>query len=186
MIEKTKELSEMTLEELWRLFPIYLTEHNPDWAEWYSEEVEYLKTILTEGVEYHHIGSTAIQNIMAKPIIDIIIAVKDCESLKETAEILKEHNYIIMSENKNRISLNKGYTVNGFAEKVFHLHIRLDADTDEIYFRDYLNSHSRIAKEYEKLKLELWKKYKYNRNAYTDAKSEFVNKYTHLAKIDKK
>ena len=87
-----------------------------------------------------------------------------------------------MSASENRISLNKGYTPNGFAKKVFHLHLRLEDDADEIYFRDYLNSHPDVAKEYEELKLQLWKEYEHNRDAYTNAKTQFVKKYTNLAK----
>ena len=80
------------------------------------------------------------------------------------------------------ISFNKGYTEQGFAERVFHLHLRLYGDNDELYFRDYLNDHPEIAKEYEALKLTLWKKYEHNRDAYTDAKGEFITKYTEEAK----
>ncbi len=179
-----KKLSEMTLEELWDLFPIILTEHKPYWADWYDEEVALLKIILPPSTEYHHIGSTAIEGIWAKPIIDILIVVKSSSELKDTAAILQENGYIVMSVNDKRISLNKGYTENGFAEKVFHLHLRLENDTDEIYFKDYLNSHFEVAKAYEKLKLELWKKYERNRDAYTEAKTEFIKKYTQLAKQD--
>lgn len=177
-----KKLSEMTLEELWQLFPIVLEEHDPHWAEWYGEEVEILKSILSSEAEYYHIGSTAINGIMAKPIIDILSVVKNKDQLKQSAEQLKAHGYIIMSEAENRISLNKGYTESGFAERVFHLHLRLCGDTDEIFFRDYLNANPDIAKEYEKLKLGLWKKYEHNRDAYTDAKTDFVKKYTEIAK----
>ena len=87
-----------------------------------------------------------------------------------------------MSANESRISLNKGYTENGFAEKVFHLHVRLSGDVDEIYFRDYLNTHPAVAKEYVQLKLRLCKQYEHNRDTYTEAKTEFVKKYTTLAK----
>lgn len=38
-----KKLSEMTLEELWELFPIILTEHREEWARWYAEEAEVLR-----------------------------------------------------------------------------------------------------------------------------------------------
>lgn len=178
----SNKLSEMTLEELWQLFPIFLTEHKPYWENWYNDEVGQLKRILPKDVEYHHIGSTAIKDIMAKPIIDILIALNSNFELKQAAKTLQERGYLIMSESENRISLNKGYTENGFAEKVFHLHIRLKGDTDEIYFKDYLNAHSDVAKSYEKLKLSLWEKYEHNRDAYTQAKSEFVEKYTKLAK----
>ncbi len=177
-----KNLSEMTLEELWELFPIILTEHKSYWANWYREEVSILKNLLPPELEYHHIGSTAINHIWAKPIIDILIIVNSDKQLKDTADTLRKNGYIIMSASDKRISLNKGYTENGFAEKVFHLHLRLENDKDEIYFRDYLNSHYEIAKEYEEMKLRLWKKYEHDRDAYTNAKSQFVKKYTELAK----
>lgn len=178
----SKKLSEMTLEELWQLFPIFLTEHKPYWSDWYDEETALLKDILPQAAEIFHIGSTAIDGIMAKPIIDIIVAVNSKELLKKSAELLGKHNYIIMSASENRISLNKGYTESGFAERVFHIHLRLKGDADEIYFRDYLNAHPDVAKQYEELKLRLWKEFEHNRDAYTDAKGEFVKKYTDLAK----
>ncbi len=177
-----KKLSEMTLEELWELFPIVLTEHKPYWADWYREETALLKRLLPPETKYYHVGSTAINGIFAKPIIDILIVVKSVEQLKAAAEVLRQNGYLVMSESDERISLNKGYTESGFAEKVFHLHIRLENDIDEVYFRDYLNSHTEAAKEYERLKLGLWKKFEHNRDAYTEAKTEFVTKYTRLAK----
>lgn len=182
MFMKNNKLSEMTLEELWELFPIFLTEHKPHWADWYKDEVALLKNLLPPTTQYHHIGSTAVKGIWAKPIIDILIVAQSAGQLKQAADILQQNDYIVMSQTAKRISLNKGYTENGFAERVFHLHIRLEDDKDEIYFCDYLNKHSDVAKEYEKLKLELWKKHEHDRDAYTQAKSEFVNKYTEKAK----
>jgi len=164
------------------LFPIILKEHNSCWKEWYNEEVAQLKNLLSSDVKYHHIGSTAINEIMAKPIIDILVVVNSKNKLKQTASILEKNGYIIMSTAETRISLNKGYTLAGFAEKVFHLHIRVEGDEEEVYFRDYLNANPKIAKEYEKLKLKLQKKFKYNRDANTEAKTEFVNRVTNLAK----
>ena len=137
---------------------------------------------MPQDTEYHHIGSTAINGIMAKPIIEILIAGESKDQLNQTALIMPNNNYIVMSSSENRISLNKGYTESGFAEKVFHLHVRLKDDLDEISFRDYLNNHPAVAKDYEQLKLRLWKEYEHNRDAYTNAKSEFVNKYTKSAK----
>ena len=177
-----KKLSEMTLNELWELFPIVLSEHKDYWSEQYREEVSKLKSILPEDTEYHHVGSTAVFGIMAKPIVDILIVVGSVEKMANAATAMKSHGYIIMSESHTRVSLNYGYTESGFAEKVFHYHIRLKGDTDEIYFRDYLIAHPDIAHEYEKLKLKLWKEYEHNRDAYTNAKSDFVKKYTDIAK----
>ena len=176
-----KKLSDMTLEELWELFPIFLTEHDRRWAQWYDEEINILGDVLPD-VKFYHIGSTAVSGICAKPIIDILAEVNDRTRLYRVADILRDYGYIIMASSEGRISLNKGYTEKGFDERVFHLHIRLSGDTDEIYFRDYLNTHPATAKEYETLKLTLWKKFEHDRDAYTDAKTEFVKKYTALGK----
>ena len=87
-----------------------------------------------------------------------------------------------MNENKTGLDFNKGYTTNGFADKVFHIHIRLTGNNDEIYFRDYLNTHSDVAKDYEKLKLSLWKSFEHDRDGYTNAKSDFITHYSTIAK----
>ena len=63
------------------------------------------------------------------------------------------------------------------------MHLRYIGDNNELYFRDYLIEHSDVAKEYEELKLKLWKKYEHNRDGYTNAKTEFVKRYTSKAKI---
>lgn len=175
-----KKLSEMTLEELWQLFPIILTEHNDDWEDWYLEEKNILAELLPECVSFNHIGSTAINEIWAKPIIDILIEVPNDAILKEVKNILISNGYICMSESENRVALNKGYTENGFAQRVFHIHVRLVGDNDEIAFRDYLNAHPAVAKEYEQLKLSLWKKYEHNRDGYTEEKTEFVIRIKNL------
>ena len=173
----------MSLEELWQLFPIILTESNPSWKDWFEEEKEYLEKVIGENVLIHHIGSTAIEGIWAKPIVDILIEVENREKMCAYARLIEENGYIIMNENQaSRISLNKGYTKFGFAEKVFHVHLRMIGDNNELYFRDYLNSHFDIAKEYEELKLLLWKKFEYDRDGYTEAKTEFIKKYTEKGK----
>ena len=175
-----KKLSEMTLEELWRLFPIILTEHDDRWERFYSEEEALLKSILPSGTVVNHIGSTAVKGIWAKPIVDILVEVDG--DFSETMQILQRSGWLKMSESENRVSFNKGYTEEGFAERVFHLHLRRAGDNDEIYFRDYLIAHHEVAKEYETLKLDLWKRFEHDRDGYTEAKREFVAKYTAAAK----
>lgn len=179
-----KELSEMSLEELWQLFPICLTKHQNVWAEWFDEEKNMLEMILPMDyiIRISHIGSTSLPEIWAKPIIDILVEVADYEIFEQIETDLANHGYICMCRNENRISFNKGYTKSGFAKKVFHLHLRKAGDNDELYFRDYLVKNKDIALQYEKLKIELWKKYEHNRDGYTNAKTEFVVKYTKKAK----
>ena len=178
-----KKLSEMTLGELWQLFPIYLTEHQAFWKQWYCEEEAFLKSILPLAKRISHIGSTAVDSIWAKPIVDILVEVRDSNNLYECKEILIDNGYICMSQGENRFSFNKGYTENGYAERVFHLHLRRAGDNNELYFRDYLIEFLNVAKEYEKLKFSLWKEFENDRDAYTNAKTEFVREYTEKAKL---
>ena len=179
-----KKLEEMSLEELWQLFPIFLVEHKSEWKDWYELEKTSLKKILGANVikRIEHIGSTAIPNIWAKNIVDILLEVGRIEDLARVRDLLVKNGWLVMSESPNRISLNKGYTEQGFAEKVFHLHLRMTGDHNEIYFRDYLCQHPDIAQAYQELKLSLWKKFEHNRDAYTDAKTDFINHYVSEAK----
>ena len=179
----SKKLSEMTLEELWRLFPIRLTDHQPCWKAWYKEEADFLRNSLPNTVKIHHIGSTAIGSIWAKPIVDILVEAPQDGNLSAYKELLKNSGYICMSEGENGLSFNKGYTENGFAERVFHLHLRYAGNNDELYFRDYLLDYPEVAQEYEGLKLSLWKEFEFNRDGYTNAKTEFVRTYTEKAKL---
>lgn len=175
-----KKLSEMTLEELWQLFPVFLTEHNVSWEKWYVEERAHLSKLLPSYVIFNHIGSTAIDGIWAKPIIDILVEVPKPAFLLEIKNILVSNGYICMSESENRISFNKGYTETGFAKRVFHIHLRVVGDNDEIAFRDYLNAHPDVARKYEELKLSLWKKYEHDRDGYTNEKTEFITRIKYL------
>ena len=179
-----KELSEMTLEELWDLFPVFLVRHDDRWKEYFKEAEDTIANLLTDYPvkRISHIGSTAIQGIWAKNIADVMVEISEKADMEEVARILEQNGFIRMSGEKGRISLNKGYTKEGFADKVYHIHLRYTGDNDELYFRDYLNEHPQVAKEYEALKLELWKKYAHNRDAYTAAKTDFVRKWTEKAR----
>lgn len=179
-----KELSEMTLAELWALFPIILTEHKSEWADDYAKMEAQLKEQLSSFriLRISHIGSTAVPGIWAKPIVDILVEIAPGESMAAVAEKLTSGGFLKMSQSESRISLNCGYTPRGFAEKVYHLHLRYGGDHDELYFRDNLREHPGIAKEYEQLKLHLWHQYEHDRDAYTEAKTAFIQKHTANAK----
>lgn len=180
-----KSLQEMTLEELWELFPIVLTPYNPRWPDWARAEIDVLSALLSDySPEINHIGSTAIPGIQAKPIVDILVEVSPAVELTEVKRILQSNGYICMAESSVRLSFNKGYTPNGYAEKVFHIHVHRTGDNAEIRFRDYLIAHPRIAKEYERLKLSLLPTYKHDRDGYTEAKSDFVAGIVSLAKSE--
>ncbi len=76
----------------------------------------------------------------------------------------------------------KGYTLRGFAEKVYHLHLRYSGDWDELYFSWYLRSHPSAAAEYAALEQSLKEQLTYDRDAYTNAKGDFVRRITAIAR----
>ena len=180
-----KKLEEMTLEELWELFPIILKEHRSEYKRWYEEEEQQLTELFADFPiqRINHIGSTSVEGLIAKPIVDILLEFPDMYDVEEASARLQKSGWILMIEDmeKQTLDLNKGYTPAGFAEKVYHLHVRAIGDWDELYFRDYLRKYPEVARQYEELKLALKEKYEHNRDAYTDEKSEFVQKYSQKA-----
>lgn len=179
-----KPLEEMSLEELWQLFPIYLVPPQPRWKEQFREMEARLQALLADcPVErISHIGSTAITGIWAKDIVDVLVELPAAENVQTAAALLQQAGFRRMSAEGGRISLNWGYTPEGFGEKVYHIHLRERGDNDELYFRDYLNEHPQAAREYEALKRSLWKRFEHDRDSYTQAKTEFVRRYTEKGK----
>lgn len=182
-----KELSEMTLEELWELFPIILKEHNPEYKDWYEKEKQRLLTYIDNKniLRISHIGSTSVKGLIAKPTVDILLEIDSKCIIEDLTDSLLHNGWLLMSSERNpslKIVFNKGYTKEGFAEKVYHLHVRYYDNWNELYFRDYLMDHEDIASKYGKLKLSLFEKYEHDRDGYTDAKSDFILKYTEKAK----
>jgi GrpB-like predicted nucleotidyltransferase (UPF0157 family) len=183
-----KNLSDMTNEKLWHLFPIMLVPYNPKWKTDYHEEEKALVRALGKDIvrRINHIGSTSVEGLMAKPTIDTLLEINYGPGERRfIASTLKSMGYITEGDmNKTPLSMvyMKGYTKKGFADKVFHLHLREPGDHSELYFRDYLKDHLDVQKTYETLKVNLKEKYTHHRDNYTEGKTEFINKYTALAK----
>lgn len=184
-----KNLDEMTNEELWELFPIVLSEHKLYWKENFWKE----KTVLEQAVDIqnivriNHYGSTAIPDLIAKPTIDILIEIKNDTDIERLIANMQSVGYRYIKQPDNpapHMMFVKGYTPQGFKGQVFHIHVRYSGDWDELYFRDYLIIHPEIADEYGKLKLELQNKYEHDRDAYTDAKTDFIKRITKLARTE--
>ena len=177
-MKNNKPLLEMTLEELWELFPIELSEHNPEWKNWFREEEKLLLRVFGSNQKrIRHIGSTAVEGLLAKPTIDILLETPENVPPASIRESALDCGYTVMMEMlepEYRLDLCKGYTPQGFAKRVFHLHIRRIGDWDEPIFCEYLRRNPDKAREYVALKVKLQKKYRHNRDAYTNAKGDFI------------
>lgn len=174
-----RALLDFPLERLWALFPIHLEAHCEAWQTWYAEEKKQLESLLgKDAVVIHHIGSTAIPGIRAKPIIDILVETPDADALRRASKHLDNHGYLPMSRTDTRITYNKGYTLQGYAARVFHIHLRLVGDNGEAAFRDLLRAHPDVARRYEALKIRLLAEYAPDRDAYTAGKTAFIRENT--------
>ncbi|MBE5783440.1 MAG: GrpB family protein [Clostridiales bacterium] len=156
-----KKVSELTPAEFQKTFPIILEKHNPDYAAWYEEErALILRTIPPQDViRISHIGSSAVKGLIAKPMIDILLEVDGCCNMEKLQESLKTIGFgtevSSKAETPFRLLLAKGMTCDGFADRVYLLHVRYLGDWKELYFRDYLMAHPDIAQEYGALKQKI-------------------------------
>ena len=180
-------LQEMTNEELWALFPIILSEYRAEWAKFYAQEKDTIISALgTKNISrINHIGSTSVPGLIAKPTIDILLEIPTDADIPSLTAALISAGYICNTQPNNpapHLMFMKGYTPQGFRGQAVHLHVRFPGDWDELYFRDYLRSHPKTAKSYGKLKQNLQLRYEHDRDAYTEAKTDFIQEATRLAR----
>ncbi|MEQ2977253.1 GrpB family protein [Butyricimonas faecihominis] len=180
-------LQEMTNEELWALFPIILSEYRAEWAKFYEQEKDTIISALGTNNMYriNHIGSTSVPGLIAKPTIDILLEIPTDADIPSLTAALISAGYICNTQPNNpapHLMFMKGYTPQGFRGQAVHLHVRFPGDWDELYFRDYLRSHPETAKSYGKLKQNLQLRYEHDRDAYTEAKTDFIQEATRLAR----
>jgi GrpB-like predicted nucleotidyltransferase (UPF0157 family) len=160
---------------------IEIIEYNASWLLLFAEEKQRLQTTLnsTEIVTIEHVGSTAIPGMAAKPVIDIIMTVKSLEVAGANfIAPLQSLDYVFWPENPKLTEL---YFVKGmppYGAKRTH-HLRISEENDDVrkkrFFRDWLITHPEEAKRYAVLKKELAIQFSKDREAYTDAKTSFVN-----------
>ncbi|HJW89347.1 MAG TPA: GrpB family protein [Anaerolineales bacterium] len=155
---------------------VKVVQHNPEWVEKYKqEEYKLLITLRSEVVAIHHIGSTAIPRIWAKPIIDILVEVYEIGKLDFYYPMMMAMGYQPRGEYGIQ---GRQYFVkwdNGI--HTHHVHA-FQMGRPEIArllnFRDYLIEHSEEAEAYSKLKQLLAQQFPLDTEGYTEAKSGFV------------
>lgn len=181
------DLSKLTTGELGQLFPIFLTDYDPEWVESYLREKLIIIRTMDSGqiVSIEHIGSTSIPGLCAKPTIDILIEIQDNSDLEKLKKNLERTGYHFIPKPENpppHMMFAKGYTISGISGQTFHIHVRYEGDWDELVFRDYLISNPQLAEEYADLKKELADKFKNDREKYTESKTAFIKRIIKLAR----
>jgi GrpB-like predicted nucleotidyltransferase (UPF0157 family)/uncharacterized protein (DUF952 family) len=155
--------------------PITLAPYNPQWFEEFKKESQLIARALgDELVAIHHIGSTAINGIKAKPVVDILPEVHGIEKIDALNGELVKLGYTPRGE--NGIPLRRYFTKERNGVRAYQLHIFQSGNAEivrHLNFRDYLRAHPNEAKAYEALKEKLATRFD-NTLDYANAKSDFV------------
>ncbi|UTR16507.1 GrpB family protein [Salipaludibacillus sp. LMS25] len=148
---------------------------NENWSLLFEEESKKLSGIFGDQViEVHHIGSTAVPGLRAKPIIDMMPVVKNIESVEAYNEDMMAIGYEPKGENGIQ---ERRYFQKGGDNRTHHVHVYQHGNNDiirHLAFRDYLTAYPEKKKEYGDLKHELAKRYPYNIVAYMSGKEGLI------------
>ena len=155
-----------------------LTDPNPLWREQYEKESAILYSVLRrfEGLRLEHFGSTAVPNLRAKPIIDILLIHPARDVWPQFIDPICSLGYVYWVENprKEQMFFVKGMPPFGTC-RTHHVHVRVPQDAKgELAFRDLLRTDLVLARKYEQLKESLARRYPGDRDAYTDGKTAFI------------
>lgn len=163
---------------------LQLVPYREEWPRLYEQEAEGIRTAIGAHIlDIQHVGSTAIPGMIAKPILDIAIAVESFEAAAVCIAPLEALGYRYRGENgiPRRHYFVRGYPMGSPAggPRTHHVHMVEIASTgwkDLLSFRDALRADPALAREYAELKLRLAAKHANDRSAYQDGKADFIRK----------
>ena len=157
---------------------VQLHAHDPAWARGFDSEAERLRALAPGTfLAVEHIGSTAVPGLPAKPIIDILAGVASLDCVDELIDRLCANGYTT-SRAFNATLVDRKWLMRWRdGHRTHHLHIVvLDSAPwrDRLAFRDALRRDPALAHRYAELKADLASRHRSDREAYTEAKAEFV------------
>jgi GrpB-like predicted nucleotidyltransferase (UPF0157 family) len=156
--------------------PVRIVPHDPAWALRFESEKTLIEQAigrwLTGGV--HHVGSTAVPGLAAKPVVDILVGVKDLPSSRDCVGELAQLDYCYAPYRAEEMHW---FCKPNAVRRTHHLHL-VPTDSPryraELAFRDLLRVRPELAERYQRLKQKLAAEHRYDREAYTEAKQSFI------------
>ena len=153
-----------------------VTPYNRDWPLMYEEEANKLcKIFRSEIIEIYHIGSTSVDGLIAKPVIDIMPVVRDINRISDFNTAMIDIGYEPKGENGIP---GRRYFQKGGDERTHHIHFYEIGDSEierHLAFRNYLRSHSYAVKKYGNLKKELSQRFPNDIEAYIRGKDQLAS-----------
>lgn len=158
--------------------PVYVVPYDPAWPGKFESEAKEIGRILAPWVigSIEHIGSTAIPGMVAKPVIDIMVAVKSLDASRPAIQVARQMSYIYWPY---KADVMHWFCKPSDSHRTHHMHMvpyNSQLWKARLGFRDSLRIDKKLAAEYAQLKISLADKYRDDREAYTESKSEFVSR----------
>ncbi len=165
---------------------VSIIEYHPQWREMFEEEKQLLQAILVDvSVKVEHIGSTSIDGLAAKPIIDIMIGLPDFSVADDLVPRIEALGYEYIKKYEDEMPFRRYFAKNLNRIRTHQIHM-VEIDSEfwgrHISFRDYLRHNPAIANEYAALKKQLAECEWGDVNEYADAKTEFIKSIENKAK----
>lgn len=156
---------------------VVVVPHDPRWRDAFEAEAKHIAAALGEnGAAIHHVGSTAIPGIHAKPVVDLLVEVRDLAELDARSPAMESLGYEVMGEYgiPGRRYFRKA---NQDGTRTHHVHA-FEAGSGEVVrhlaFRDYMIAHPADAQAYSELKRKLAAEHPRNIDGYMDGKDGFI------------
>jgi GrpB-like predicted nucleotidyltransferase (UPF0157 family) len=146
---------------------IRIEPYNPAWKDHYTQTEHVLRTIFNDLiVDIQHIGSTSIEGLSAKPIIDILIVVNNIEDVDSFNDPMSAHGFLAKGEYgiPGRRYFSKTLSSDPFVS-THHVHMYQIGNPkyqEELLFRDYLRIDEGTLRAYEALKIEFAERFRHD------------------------
>lgn len=159
--------------------------HDPSWKQKYKTEAEKIKKVCGDKIlTIEHGGSTSIEGLAAKPVIDIYVGVRKLSDADAMIKDMKELHYEYVTKFEDQMPYRRYFTKDINNQRAFHVHTVEASHTfrrDDLMFKDYIKTHEKDWKDYEKLKIDLAKREWNTGLDYNEAKTDFIKKVKHKA-----
>ena len=155
---------------------VRIESHRKAWHECYRVETDRLsRGIADDTIRFEHVGSTAVEGLPAKPVIDILATVDSIDTADSLVEPLGEMGYELRPDDRDRLFFARGAA----ESRTQYLHVA-EAEsayaTQMVVFRDHLRENPDVAAAYAELKRSLAEQFPEDRDSYTEGKSAFVTR----------
>ena len=163
---------------------IEVVPYDPDWPNLFKIEADRIIAVFgPEVVAIHHVGSTAIPNICAKPIIDVLVEVQDIEKIDDFNEEMVRQGY--RPQGEFGIPGRRFFIKGDDATRTHHIHMFQTGNPEierHLSFRDYMIAHPEEAQAYSRLKEELSQRFPHDIEGYVAGKDGLIKEIDRKAK----